>query len=70
LHAENAFPERTDIFCQFALQYPKSRTRLLRNYLAIGCLKAGVTPGEARAELDGSLPTIQFNPPIDWRIRY
>ena len=32
--------------------------------LGIGRLKAGITPSQAAAELDNSLPTFRFNPPL------
>lgn len=68
LHVENAFPERTDIFVPVRFTVPEEQGLPSPNYLAIGRLKAGVTPGEVRAELDSSLPTMQFNPPIDRRM--
>jgi hypothetical protein len=64
LHVELGFPERTDIFLpvRFSVYEEQGQPRV--SYLGVGRLKAGATISVARAELDSSLPTFQFNPPI------
>lgn len=69
LHRVHDFPERTDIFLPRRFSSVEEQGRFNIGNLGIVRLKPGITPAHARADLDSSLPTFHFDPPLQpgWR---
>jgi putative ABC transport system permease protein len=61
LHLEVALPEKTDVFLPLRFSVAEEQGRFNISHLGIGRLKPGITPSEARAELDNSLPALRPN---------
>jgi predicted permease len=59
LHPGIEMPERTDIFLPIRFSAAEEQGAFRAEYVAIARLKPGVTPEQARAELDSTLPTFK-----------
>ena len=59
LHPTIQMPDRTDIFLPIRFSVEEERGRFEPAYVGIARLKPGVTPVQARAELDSTLPTFR-----------
>jgi predicted permease len=70
LDLEVELPEKTDVFLPLRFNVAEEQGRFNVSYLGIGRLKQGTTPSQARAELDDSLPTFRFNPPLPADFRW
>jgi predicted permease len=70
LDLENGLPEKTDVFLPMRFSVAEEQGRFNVSYLGIGRLKPGITPSQAAAELDNSLPSFRFNPPLPGAFRW
>ena len=70
LDLENELPQKTDVFLPMRFNVAEEQGRFNVSYLGIGRLKPGITPSQAGAELDNSLPTFRFNPPLPATFRW
>jgi putative ABC transport system permease protein len=69
LHPALELPERADVFLPIRFTVAQEQGSFSIGHLPIARLKPGVTPAQARAELDHSLPTFQFSVHVLGRLR-
>jgi predicted permease len=70
LDLEVELSQKTDVFLPLRFSVAEEQGRFNVSYLGIGRLKPGITPSQARAELDNSLPSFRFNPPLPADFRW